>query len=451
MLIILISMYTLPIDSPIMEDIDYLQLRGFVQMSSVKPYDAKWLVGQIEDVIVNETRLNGTDRRIIASFSPLLTKSIDFSYLLHLLGQYENDPEIYYGALDERIGGQLLTHLRFSHGLRIRYADTLDTLGPQPWNDFQTYIKEGLLRLDYEKFKIDIGRRDLSWGPGATHSLLLSSDPQGYDGVMLNIQGQFLEFHGMFSILDAAAARFLSVHRLGLNLRGFLKIGFSESILFADSLEPSYLNMFLPFYLAQWGSYRDDNVMWAIDMQMHLFNSILYAELLVDDYMYEDDPYPNKLGYQVGLKSLVLETVMAHVNYTFVDKWVYTQHEAQNVYERRGRCLGYELGNDVDAFSLVLKYVNAYGIFPRLTFDYIRKGEGSIYVPFEDEGGTINPPFPSGVVEKTIRLELGVDYRFRRNIHMAVTIGRQYKDNADHITGNEIDNTIFDVSLCMIM
>jgi hypothetical protein len=451
MLFFLISMYTLPIDSPIMEDIEYLQLRGFIQMSSVMPYDVTWLVGQIDEVIVNETRLNSTDRKIIASFSPLLTKSIDFSYLLHVIGQYENDPKIYYGALDERIGGQLLPHLKFSHGLRVRRANTPDTLGPQPWNDFQTYLNEGLLRLDYEKLKIDVGRRNLSWGPSTIHSLLLSPDPQGYDGVLLNIPGQFLEFHGMFSILDAAESKFLSVHRLGLNLKGFLKIGFSEAMLFADSLEPSYLNVFLPFYVAQWSSYRDDNIMWAIDLQMHLFNSILYAELLVDDYMYEDDPHPNKLGYQVGVKSLLLSSILAHVNYTFVDKWVYTQRQPQNIYERRGRCLGYPLGNDVDEFSFALKYVNAYGIFPHLSFNYSRKGEGSIYVPFEDEGGSINPPFPSGIVEKTLRVKLGVDYSFRRNLHIAVTIGRQYKDNADHITGNEIDNTIFDVALFMIM
>ena len=261
-----------------MEDIEYLQLRGLVQMTAIKPYNMNWLIDQIDDVIINETRLNSTDREIMSSFSPILTKNPRFSYLIHLIGQYESNPEFYYGALDERFGGTLLTHLEFSHALRIRRANTLDTQGPQPWNDFQSYLREGLLSFDHEKVRVDVGRRDVFWGPGDEHSLLLSSAPQGYDGMFISIPGQLLEFDGMFSILDAAKSRFLSAHRLGLNLQGFLKVGFSESILSADSLEPAYVNFLLPYYLAQWSSYRDDNIMWSIDLQLHLFNSIFYAE-----------------------------------------------------------------------------------------------------------------------------------------------------------------------------
>ena len=447
----MIFTYALPIDSPIMDDIEYLQLRGFVQMTAVKPYDVDWLIGQIDEIIINESRLNRTDRKIMSDFSPLLTKNPNFSYLLHLIGRYEKTPKVYYGALDERFGGTLLTHLKFSHAMRIRRANTLDSLGPKSWNDFQSYLNEGLLTFNHENVKLDVGRRDVFWGPGAEHSLTLSSAPQGYDGFLLHIPGQLIEFHGMFSVLDAAKSKFLSVHRLGLNLRGFLKVGFSESILSADSLEPSYLNFLLPFYLAQWSSYRDDNIMWSLDMQLHLFNSIFYAELLVDDYMYEDDPYPNKLAYQLGLKSLIFNSLITHINYTFVDKWVYTQRQPHNIYEQRGRCLGFPLGNDVDELSLVLKYLNPYGLYPHLSIDYIRKGEGSIFVAYEDEGGSTNPAFPSGVVEKTIEIKLGIDYKFRRNFHIGAEVGRLLRDNVDHITGNDMDDTVFDVSLWAIL
>ena len=451
MLFFLIFTYALPIDSPIMDDIEYLQLRGFMQMTAIKPYDVDWLIGQIDEIIINDSKLNRTDRKIMSGFSPLLTKNPNFSYLFHVIGRYEGNPEFYSGALDERFGGILLSHLKFSHAMRIRRANTLDTLGPQPWNDFQTYLNEGLLSFNHERFNMDIGRRDVFWGPGAEHSLLLSSAPQGYDGLHLHVPGQLLEFHGMFAILDAAKSRFLSVHRLGLNLRGFLKIGFSESILSADSLEPSYINFLLPFYLAQWSSYRDDNIMWSIDLQIHLFNSMLYAEFLIDDYMYEDDPNPDKLAYQVGLKSLIVKSLIAHVNYTFVDKWVYTQRQPQNVYEQRGRCLGYPLGNDVDELSFAVKYVNAYGIYPSLSLAYTRKGEGSIFLPYDEEGGPLNPPFPSGVVEKTLEIKLGIDYKFRRNFHLGAEIGQMLRDNVDHITGNDTEDTVFGVSLWLIL
>jgi hypothetical protein len=451
MILVLIFAYTLPIDSPVMDDIEYLQLRGHVDILSIKPYDTEWVIGQIDELIINETQLNSTDRTIILGFSPFLNKNPDFSYLFHLITEYERDPLFYYGALDERFGGTLLSHVKYSHAIRIRRANSLDSLGPEPWNDFQSYLREGLIRLDHDRIRLDLGRRDILWGPGSVHSLLLSSNDQGYDGFLLTIPGKYLEFHGMFSVLDAARSRFLSLHRLGLNLRGFLKIGFSEAILSADSLEPLYLNPFLPFYLAQWSTARDDNIMWSFDLQVHLFNSILYGELLIDDFMYERDPFPNKLAYQLGLKSLAWKHLVACINYTFVDKWVYTQRLAQNVYDQKGRCLGFPLGNDVDRLSITFKYVNRFGLFPHASVDYTRQGEGSIYIPFEEEGGSINPPFPSGVVERTLEFRFGAAYSLRRNFHFRIDIGRQYHHNVDHTPGNDVDGIILDLSCWAIL
>jgi len=109
------------------------------------------------------------------------------------------------------------------------------------------------------------------------------------------------------------------------------------------------------------------------------------------------------------------------------------------------------LGNDVDELSFVVKYVNAYGIYPHFSIGYIRKGEGSIDLSYEEEGGPINPPFPSGVIEKTLEIRLGVDYKFRRNFHLGAEIGRMLRDNVDHITGNDTEDTVFDVSLWVIL
>ncbi len=451
MVLLLIFAYTLPIDSPLMDDIEYLQLRGLVDIPSIKPYDTEWVTGQIDELVINEVRLNAIDRSTLSRFSPLLRKNPDFSYLLHVKGAYERSPILYYGALDERFGGSILSQLKFSHAMRIRRANTLDTLGPEPWNEFQAYLQEGLLAFEHNRLRFDLGRRNLQWNSGGKHSLILSADAQGYDGFLLALKGTYLEFHGMFTILEAARAKYLSLHRLGLNLRGFLKIGFSEAVLSADSLEPLYLNPFLPFYLAQWGTARDDNAMWSFDMQLHLFNSILYGELLIDDFMYEDDPFPDKFAYQIGLKSLLRESLIAHINYTFVDKWVYTQRLAQNVYERNGHCLGFPPGNDVDRLSLSLKYINRLGIFPRVSLHYTRQGEGSIHIPYEDEGGSINPPFPSGTVERKLELRFGVDYTFRRYLHLKMDIGQQHLYNADHIAGNDMDDFILDLSCWLIL
>jgi hypothetical protein len=450
MILIVLFAYTLPFDSPLTDQIEYLQLRGLVDIPSLRPYDAQWVTGQIDRILVSDLDLNLVDRKVISHFIPLMTKRENFAYLLHFMGEYHNEPLLYYGALDERLGGKLTNNLRFSHAMKIRRANELDPLGPRNWNDFQVYLTEGLIGFSNDRIRFDLGRRNYLWGPGDTHGLLLSLDPEGYDGFLFQIPLSYLEFYGLFSVLESARPKFLSVHRLGLNLRGFLKLGFTEAIFSVDSLEPLYLNIFLPFYLAQWGRDRYDNIMWSFDMQLHAFNSILYAELLIDDYMYEDDPYPDKLAYQVGLKSL-LWNFIAKFNYTRVDKWVYTHHEAQNVYERYGRCLGYPLGNDVDELSLKIKYVNRFDIFPYISTVLTRKGEGSIYIPYEEEGGTINPPFPSGVVDRQLELKIGVDYNLLHNFYITAEIGKVYHRNVDHISGQDENISVFAVRVGMIL
>lgn len=454
MLLLILLAYTMPLDSPIMEEVEYLQLRGLFDLPSMKPYDTEWIISQVNEILITDIILNDIDKKTISYFSPLLVKDPNFSYLVHLAGVYQNEPELYGGYLDERLGGKIIKHVKYAHGMRFTRANEIDSLGPTPWNDFQVYLNEGLMRLDFDNVMFDFGRRDVLLGPGDMHSLLFSPDRQAYDGFFMQIPARYYEFHGIFTVLDAAESRFLSVHRLGLNLERFLKIGFSEAILFSGSLEPMYLNFFLPYYLAQWGGDRNDNIMWSIDFQLRMFNSILYAELLIDDYMYEDDPnnsHPHKLAYQVGLKSLILHSLIAKVNYTFVDKWVYTHDVAANVYERSGRCLGFPLGNDVDELSFSLRYENKYGVRPRLAIDYIRKGEGSIYVPYEEEGGPVNPPFPSGIVEKIFEIKCGVDYTFKKRFYIKSDVGKVYRYNEGHISGNDHDEWFFDAGLWLIL
>lgn len=299
--------------------------------------------------------------------------------------------------------------------------------------------------------KFYIGRRNFLLTHVSDHSLLLSPDPQGYDGFLLLIPGKHYEFYNIFAVLDASKNRYISIHRIGLNLKKFLKLGFSEAILYGNTIEPLYLNPFLPYYFAQWGINRDDNIMWSFDLQVMFLKSIFYAELLIDDYMYENDDYPSKLAYQCGLKSLIFNNFMVKMNYTFVDKWVYTHHEQINTYERNGHPLGFPLGNDVDDLSLSIKFLNQYGLYPSLVLNYTRKGEGTIFLPFEEEGGTWTPPFPSGIVERKLDATLALDYTLRYNFYMKASIGKRFWHNYNHIVSDNRNDLILNLSLWVIM
>ena len=451
MLLLILFSYIIPFDSPIMDNIEYLQIKGLVDIPTIRPYEMEWFVSQIDELLINDIEFNETDKKIISSFSPLLIKNEDFSYLIHTKGEYQRTPEYYCGFVDFSAGGKLTNNIRYAQAIRFQYASEIDSFGPMPWNDFQAYLTEGLVKFNVGKIKFDIGRRNFLLGPGDENDLLFSLAPQGYDGFLLFIPGRYYEFYNIFSILDASLNRYISIHRLGLNIKGFLKLGFSEAILFGGTLEPLYLNPFLPYYFAQWGIDKNDNIMWCFDLQISLFNSIIYGEFLIDDYMYEDDPYPNKLAYKLGFKSLIFNNLLLKANYTRVDKWVYTHKISINTYECNGYPLGFPLGNDVDKLFFSAKFMNKYGLYPGLIIDYTRKGEGSIFLPYKQEEGDWNPPFPSGIVEKKLEVKFGVEYILRHNFYIEADVGKRYWTNYGHISGDDKDEMLFNISLWMVL
>ncbi len=445
MWLLMLFTYMIPPDLPVVENIEYLQLRGLIEISWVRPYEKEWLVGQIDSILIRDEKLNGLDRRILAYFTPLLSKSENFSYIIQTKTGYQRNPGYYYGKIGENLGGKLFPRVSFAQGVWILKGSIPDSLGPNPWKDFQAYQVEGLIKWDYPKAKFYLGRRNFLLGYGLQDGLLLSLDPEAYDGFYLVMPGRYYEFQAIFTVLGLEKPRYLGIHRLGLNLKNFLKLGFSEAIIYGNELEPAYLNVFLPYYLIQWELKRDDNILWCFDWSIQAYNTQIYGEFLIDDYMYENDPYPDKLGYRLGLK-LLLKDFLGKLNYTRVDKWVYTQRRRINTYERNGHPLGFPLGNDVDRLQGSIKFISKCGLYPGLDFVLIRKGEGSIFLPFETEGGDWNPPFPSPVVEKKIEFSAGVDYFPEYNLNIKLKAGRRYFDNHLHNPGNDYGEWFINIS-----
>lgn len=413
----------------------------------MKPSENKDIINEIDTLFFLEEKLNGIDKKIIPLFGTLLGKSNEFNTIFNISAG-KKEIEKLYSNLDIQLSGQIKNNISYAQGIRFHFSSDLDYTGPKPWKDIvQAYLNEGYVKLEDKKTKLTIGRRNLLLGFGDEHSLLLSPTREGYDGFIFTYEDKYYVFNSTFSVLDPKKMRFISTHRLGLNLNN-IQFGFSESILWSEEIEPLYLNFFLPYYLSQWGMDRNDNIMWCFDGSINFFHTILFGEFLIDDYQFSEPPfgyteYPHKLAFQCGIKNILLEKIFLKLNYTFVDKWVYTHPVPKNTYEDDSLCLGFPLGNDADKLSFVVRFFNNTRIFPKMAFEFIRQGEGNIYLPYEVERGPAYPEFPSGIVEKKISILPGIEFYIHPRLFFNIEAGKKYIFNFAHIRdSNKNENII---------
>lgn len=444
----------IPFDSPLNTAIDYLQVRGFNRIKAIKPLEIEDVINEIDTLLLLDEKLNSTDKKLIPSFGILLGKSNEFNTIFNISAG-RKDIEKFYSDLDFQLSGQIKNNISYAQGIRFHFSSNPDYTGPKPWKDIvQAYLNEGYIKLKDKKTKFTMGRRNLLLGFGDEHSLLLSPTREGYDGFLLTYEDKYFVFNSTFSVLDTKKMRFISTHRLGLALNKF-QFGFSESILWGGEIEPLYLNFLLPYYLSQWGIDRNDNIMWCFDGSINFSNTILFGEFLIDDYQFSEPPsgyteYPHKLGFQGGIKKIIFEKIFFKVNYTYVDKWVYTHFVPENTYEDDSLCLGFPLGNDADRLSFVVKFFYNTKIFPKIAFEFIRKGEGSIYLPYEIERGPAYPAFPSGIVEKKISIYPGIEFYIHPRFFFNIEAGKKYIFNFAHIPESDKNENIINLWLWFI-
>lgn len=434
---ILLVAYAVPLDLPLMTECSYFEARGAMIRPWFKPYDLNDLVGRLDPLVTGDYRFGRAEWKALSNFTVLLAKAPDFSTLVTAGAGHRTDPRETRGFLDLRLGGRIADPVSFHQAIRFQGSSVIDTLPPYPWKEHvKAYLNEAVLRYEPAGLRLALGRQNFQAGPFIDEGLLLAPDAQGYDGFSLEIPRRYLEFNAVFAALSSRDNRYLAWHRLGANL-GSVRFGFTEAIVWAGNLEPLYLTPLLPYYLGQWGMHRDDNIMWAFDASFRVLGTAVRGEFLIDDFQYGKpdgfEEFPDKIAFKCALERTVSGSLLAVLSYTFVDKWVYTQRIPDNVYAKDQRPLGSPLGNDADRLGLDLCLLTAAGLYPRVSVSYTRRGEGSIYLPYEVELGDPDPAFPSGVVEKTLEAVLSLRYQLRDHYNLTAAAGWTGIENEGHV------------------
>lgn len=340
------------------------------------------------------------------------------------------------------------------------------------------FTEQAYVRFSRKGFGLVLGRDFLRWGAGEAATLLISDVARPMDLFLASYRGSFFKFTFFTAMLDpmdvpvgtgagariVRARRYLAAHRLDLRLGRWLQLAATEVILYGGagrSMEFAYLNPFLFFHGNLMNGPGQGNTFGSIDWYFLPARKIgFYGTFMIDDIQLEKtspgDLEPNELGWLVGLRladpgglpgsNVVLE-------YTRVTNRTYNTVLPYEKFLHRNFPLGHYLGNDFDRWQLQWKQWVRPDLELRLGLERVRKGEGDVYAPFDTpwvnytlEQG-YHEPFPTGVVETTRRIDLGLVYHPVSWLRVSMKAQRSNFSNLGHVVGAEDSAWLFQLSL----
>ncbi|TET43757.1 hypothetical protein E3J62_12455 [candidate division TA06 bacterium] len=322
-----------------------------------------------------------------------------------------------YGQLNERLAyNERLTFSLIEGDEDI--GSTYSGRGTRVWKRGTAEIDRAYFKLKTGPIQLELGRDRFWWGPGRFGTLLVSPSGEPLDLIALNADLWRISARGFTAVLSPDEGIYLSVHRLSLQLPLKTVFGISEAVVYhrRSFPEPQYVNPIIPYYAAEHNMHQDDNTLWLFDLVTYALGGVrLYGEFLIDDVQYERGARaPDKLAGVVGLHvadPLGLPDSDLKCEYTRLNKWVYTHRDSSNKYVHSGTPIGEMLGPDSDRLILEISHRPSIFFEGFLRYMYLRHGEGTVDLSWEEELGEPRPFFPSGKVETCNCLSADVSYR----------------------------------------
>jgi hypothetical protein len=241
--------------------------------------------------------------------------------------------------------------------------------------------------------------------------------------------------------------RHLAGHRLEMRF-GRVTIGLNETVVYAGkNMDPIYFFPLSSFYANQFNERgNDDNVLWSGDIKVSFLNALtLYTSGLVDDFQFErDGNYPDKYGFEAGGRLALSNPLPTtwRVRYQRVNMYTYT-HQDTLTYYLSGEAdpeldvlLGGRPGPDADTWRIEGQFYPFSTVVLTAGFFSERLGEGNDLRSYEP-GDPVDPPFPSGVVQKTLGWDLRARWELPRNSWVEGFYSRAKVSNYMHQSGQD--------------
>ena len=375
-------------------------------------------------------------------------------------------------ASQTTLGGIVSGNLKNGLAFNVRFKNTLvkgediikENFNPQSGkpitiagqnvfsDDASAYI---IFSLPY--FQIEFGRDNAKWGNGIRSKLMLADNRYYFDLLKFRMRFRhflFISIHG--KLTSSAGARFLAAHRLDVKLFPWLMLAGSESVIYGNrNIEPSYLNPFMPYHVAEHHLGDKDNNTIGMDITTFPFkNHKLYFELFLDDFTSAENPFTyfgNKFAFTTGwhwVDPFGLKSVDLQIEYSRVEPFVYTHRDSINVYKNYDRPIGHWLGPNADDLYIKSSYLPNRDLKIALLVERTRHGEGSIDIPHDISSGT-RKKFLSGIVETTWSCGFEIRDQIFRDCFLVLNYYYLHTNNLNRIISNNSKDNQVNFSLML--
>ncbi|HET6349082.1 MAG TPA: hypothetical protein VFH88_08365 [Candidatus Krumholzibacteria bacterium] len=311
----------------------------------------------------------------------------------------------------------------------------------------------------WDQVDVFFGRDYVDWGPSLGGNLITPGPNISLDQINAQLRWRALRLDFFYGQLWTDPQRWMASHRLEAAV-GRSVFGISETVVYGGRPMDWLYALPVGWYYANQFNERtnSDNILWSVDAKTSVLRPVtLYGSLLIDDFQFErSGGYPDKLAADVGARWVAARPwgLEMRAQYRWVDIYTYSHEESLSVYvsgagdlTQGDVLLGGSPGPDADSW-----FVTA-DVYPlpnwMLSAGVLggRIGQGNDLRAFDIHVDDKNPPFPSGIVEKSLGVRLETRWEWSGNRWVAGQYAHVKADNRGHVSGADDSSDSFRLEL----
>ncbi len=326
------------------------------------------------------------------------------------------------------------------------------------------------LKTDWAGFTAGLGRLNWIWGPFGRQSLILGDQAFSFDQLFFLFHWRRLRLAQIIAELDrhGESHRYLTLHRLDVDLGRGLALGLFESILYQGTgrdYSLKYLNPVGLYFLEQMNNqllYQEDgNSLIGFDAEWVHPKVNLRMQVMIDDFQVDNedggDLEPPAMGGMAGADLFWPSPVFGPDRYltlefTKLTNRVYNAMLPAERYTYYTTGLAYP-NSDLENYfaSYTVRTVKPFMTWKPFV-EFRRQGEGGINEFWGEvtDGGNLgfrDEKTPTGIVDQTLTLGLEGSYRPRSFLGAGFTVGYYTEDNVGNVSGVSEQGPVFKLKI----